>query len=509
MTARACLVELTNLTRGLRRETLPHLPPSPGYEGDDDWNYQVALWKKWIKWEKDDPVVLAKEDPVAFRGRIVYAYKQALMALRFWPEMWFEAADYCLENGMDVQGIEFLRQGLQANPESTLLTFKYAERLEAITPAEDGEAAAVRKGQLVRKPYDDLLNTLYGHYAKMQAREKEEIEKLGEEAQAYPESPARDDDDDDDERQAPEQSFKERRINEVKERSKAEMLKLSRVISAVWINLMRAMRRIQGHGRVNEPLGGSRQIFADARKRGKITSDVYVASALIEYHCYRDPAALKIFERGMKLFPEDEDFALEYLKHLVNINDITSKQRSLATYLPRADSHQMPGRCLKPLFRRFQPRRPSGCTASSTNTKPATAISRRSTSCRRGWPSCTLQIRNSTNSPPDMLITPWTHAGISPPSRPPNRRNRSLSFLFPQRRPPPSPPASPSPRLRSRNLSLVPASTPRRHRCPCPHARALRSAPLPTTTASIPPAHESSRVRTRPSPHSRVPLVGD
>jgi len=326
MTARACLVELTNLTRGLRRETLPRLPPSQGYEGDDDWHYQIALWKKWIKWEKDDPVVLSKEDPAALRNRIIYAYKQALMALRFWPEMWFEAADYCLENGMDAQGIEFLRQGLQANPESTLLTFKYAERLEAITPAEDGEAAAVRKGQVVRKPYDDLLNTLYGHYAKMQAREKEEIEKLGEEAQAYQDSPGRDDDDDDDERQAPEQSFRERRINEVKERNKTEMLKLSKVISAVWVNLMRAMRRIQGHGRVNEPLGGSRQIFADARKRGKITSDVYVASALIEYHCYRDPAALKIFERGMKLFPEDEDFALEYLKHLVNINDITSER---------------------------------------------------------------------------------------------------------------------------------------------------------------------------------------
>jgi cleavage stimulation factor subunit 3 len=324
MTARACLHELTNITRGLRRDTLPHLPPAQGYGGEEEWNYQVMLWKKWIQWEKDDPVVLAKDDPAALRNRTLHAYKQALMALRFWPEMWFEAVEYCFSNDMDVQGIEFLRHGLQANPESTLLTFRYAERLEMTTTLEGGEAGMVRKGQIVRKPYDELLTNLYMHYAKMQAYEREEIEKL-EEAMG-PASPKnhRDQDDDDDE-QGDADKITEKNINEVKEKSKIEMLKMSKVISAVWVNLMRAMRRIQGHGKVNEPLGGSRQIFADARKRGKITSDVYVASALIEYHCYRDPAALKIFERGMKLFPEDEDFALEYLKHLVNINDITSK----------------------------------------------------------------------------------------------------------------------------------------------------------------------------------------
>jgi cleavage stimulation factor subunit 3 len=328
MTARSCLVELTNLTRGLRRETLPRLPPLPGYEGYDDWKYQIALWKKWIKWEKDDPVVLAKDDPVGLRNRILYAYKQALMALRFWPEMWFDAAEYCFSNDMNNEGMDFLKQGLQANPESTLLTFKYAELLESTTQSEEGESAKIRKGQIVRKPFDELLNALYGYYAKMQAKEKEEIEKIEEEAaRVYSPSSrhSQGDDDDEDERSSLARSTKDQKINDLKERCKAQLLKLSKVISAVWINLMRAMRRVQGHGRVTEPLGGSRQIFAEARKRGKITSDVYVASALIEYHCYKDPAALKIFERGMKLFPEDEDFALEYLKHLVHINDITSK----------------------------------------------------------------------------------------------------------------------------------------------------------------------------------------
>jgi cleavage stimulation factor subunit 3 len=87
---------------------------------------------------------------------------------------------------------------------------------------------------------------------------------------------------------------------------------------------MRAMRRVQGKGKVGATVGGSRQIFNDARIRGKITSDVYVASALIEHNVYKDAAGTKIFERGAKLFPEDEVFLLEYLKHLSSIGDTTS-----------------------------------------------------------------------------------------------------------------------------------------------------------------------------------------
>jgi cleavage stimulation factor subunit 3 len=100
---------------------------------------------------------------------------------------------------------------------------------------------------------------------------------------------------------------------------------LNRTISFAWIALMRAMRRVQGKGAPKTAVGGSRQIFADARQRGRITSDVYVASALIEHHVYKDPAGTKIFERGAKLFPEDSNFILEYLKHLLSIGDTTSK----------------------------------------------------------------------------------------------------------------------------------------------------------------------------------------
>lgn len=211
--------------------------------------------------------------------------------------------------------MEVLRQGISANPESCLLHFKLAELLESTIPAGDSQEAIRNRGQAVRKPYDDLLNTLYGLSEKLQHREREEIAKIEALDTRSTPNPELDEATD---------GMRQNAIKAIREGMKAQQTALQKTISAVWINLMRAMRRIEGHGKVNGPIGGSRQIFMDARRRGKITSDVFVASALIEYHCYKDPSATKIFERGMKLFPEDEDFALEYLKHLLAINDVTS-----------------------------------------------------------------------------------------------------------------------------------------------------------------------------------------
>jgi cleavage stimulation factor subunit 3 len=85
------------------------------------------------------------------------------------------------------------------------------------------------------------------------------------------------------------------------------------------------MRRIQGKGKPNTELGGMRQAFQDARHRGRLTSDVYAAVAQLEWTIYKDPAGGKIFDRGAKLFPEDEHFTLENIKYLHSRDDFTSK----------------------------------------------------------------------------------------------------------------------------------------------------------------------------------------
>ena len=338
MTARSSYIALQNITRGLRRITLPVLPPAPGFDGDVEYMEQLEIWKRWIKWEKEDPLVLKQEDVAAYRDRVVFVYKQALMAMRFWPELWCDAADFCFLHSLDAKGDDFLEQGIAANPESCLLALKHADRLELTTANEEGDESAKKRGAAVRKPYDKVLDGLYDLIAKAKTREAQHLARI--EAQfAIDEIEQRnglngDDRDEDIKYGDKEQSEKRKtaQVDAVKSANAVQVRLLSQTVSHVWIALMRSMRRIQGKGKVNEEIGGSRQIFTDARKRGRITSDVYVASALIEFHCYDPETTKKIFERGLKLFPDDEAFALEYIRHLIANNDHTSEPESFYLY---------------------------------------------------------------------------------------------------------------------------------------------------------------------------------
>ncbi|KAK5162552.1 hypothetical protein LTR04_003432 [Oleoguttula sp. CCFEE 6159] len=361
VTARSSHIALQNITRELKRTTLPTLPPALGVDGDLEYMKQVDLWKKWIQWEKDDPLVLKEEDLAAYKARIVYVYKQASMALRFWPELWFDAAEFCFQNGLESDGNEFLTQGFAANPESCLLAFKRADRNELTTANEEGEGSLKRRGDAVREPYDKVLNALYDLINKAKVRETRAIARIQESFIQQPQisrqgsADSKDEDDDqaDEPRVHPQEAALKAQIEAIQHGSAMQIKLLSRTVSFIWIALMRAMRRVQGKGKVNDPVGGSRQIFTDARKRGRLTSDVYVASALIEYHCYKDPAATRIFEKGMKLFPEDEAFALEYLKHLISINDITNARAVFETTVSKLAQKPETLQKAKPIYTFF------------------------------------------------------------------------------------------------------------------------------------------------------------
>ena len=331
MTARSANSAFDNVTRGLVRTTLPRLPPAHGFQGDDEYVQQVELWKKWISWEKDeDPLVLKETEKEVFKKRVLYVYKQAVMALRFWPEIWVEAAEWCYANDLAKDGDDFLSNGVAANPESCLIAFKKADRLETTLVTEEASKDPAEKGAIVRAPFDALLTALYDLHKQLKHRETQDLAKLEASSEVDDKISAiiKQAEDDDEEDEAEKKQREAEKANKVKAIQQGYVIQsqiLQRTISFAWIALMRAMRRIQGKGAVNNPVGGSRQIFADARAKGKLTSDVYVASALIEHHIYKDPAGTKIFERGAKLFPEDEGFILEYLKHLLSIGDTTSK----------------------------------------------------------------------------------------------------------------------------------------------------------------------------------------
>lgn len=141
-------------------------------------------------------------------------------------------------------------------------------------------------------------------------------------------------------------------MESVKAGNRAHLDLLSKIISHVWIALMRATRRIQGKGMPNEKGAGFRTIFNEARKKGKLTPDFYVESALIEWNCYRDATGTRILERGVKLFPEDIYLPLEYIKHLISKDDITNARAVFETTVNKFTSGNNPISIAKskPLF---------------------------------------------------------------------------------------------------------------------------------------------------------------
>ena len=339
MTARSSYMELQNVTRELKRTTLPALPPVPGFDGDVEYMKQVDIWKRWVQWEKDDPLVLKQDESEKYKARIIFVYKQALMALQFWPEMWFDAVEFCFNNDLETQGNELLAQGISANPESCLLAFKLADRLELTTTNGNDDESKKRRGDIVREPYDKVLDALYELVAKAMAREARDIGRVENHFSAIQtdfengtDQVEGDPDNEETEQKKDSERMKRSQIDIVKSMAAVQIRLLHKTISHAWIALMRAMRRIQGKGKLNALVGGSRQVFTDARKRGRITSDAWIAAAMDEYHAFEAEAAKRIFERGLKLFPEDETFALEYIRHLIATNDHTSKQVLFTTH---------------------------------------------------------------------------------------------------------------------------------------------------------------------------------
>lgn len=344
MTARGANTHLENITRGLQRTTLPRLPPAPGFEGDQEYLEQVALWKAWVAWEKDDPLVLKTDGTDTYRQRILHVYKSALMALRFWPEMWVDAAEWCFENnilsqdGQD-EGLHFLINGLEANPESTLIALKYADRIESSQPIPENDQEKAALVLQIRAPCDKVLDTLYDMIKKLKDQEAAAVAKIKEDATNENDTTGNADMDDEDEGEIKEKSSVEvatnAKIKFIQDGCAIQIDTLKQHIAHIWVALARSYRRVQGRGRPPKdgPGVGLRGIFMEARQRGNITSAVYTEVSKMEWEIYQEDVATKIFDRGTRLFPEEEQFVVQYLKHLHAKRDFTSKSQFLSSLI--------------------------------------------------------------------------------------------------------------------------------------------------------------------------------
>ncbi|VDM52621.1 unnamed protein product [Angiostrongylus costaricensis] len=146
--------QLEAVTRGVNRQAVS-VPP----RGTAPEMKQVEMWKKYIQWEKSNP--METEEYGQFAKRVVYAYEQSLLCLGYYPDMWYEAALFLQQAGkqLEEKGDVKLAQQMTAEAmqlfdraisglmkHSQLLYFAYADFEEERMKFDN-----------VKKIYDNLL----------------------------------------------------------------------------------------------------------------------------------------------------------------------------------------------------------------------------------------------------------------------------------------------------------------------------------------------------------------
>ncbi|KAI9209457.1 uncharacterized protein BJ171DRAFT_487077 [Polychytrium aggregatum] len=304
ITARVNYKNLKNLTEFIDKQKTWMAVPTRWTERECR---MVQSWHKVIQWEKSNP--LALEEKSAVVARVMHAYKCALLMLRLYPQVWHEAVMYLAEVGKPDESLAMLKSGLEANPRSLLLSFALAEFEEAakkpfseIAPIFDSLVTEYeREIELINAKYDQERERLLGIDQPTAAEEAEWDGEKREQERA---------------------KFKQReaavsqKLDEEKERQLAEA---KDALGSIWITYMKVARRV-------ENIRAARVIFGRARK-SSCTYQVFVASALMEYHCNKDATvAGKVFELGLKLFGMNEDessfkYLTAYFDFLIGIND--------------------------------------------------------------------------------------------------------------------------------------------------------------------------------------------
>ncbi|XP_063970903.1 cleavage stimulation factor subunit 3-like [Lytechinus pictus] len=87
MNARRVAKEYEAITKGLNRNN-PSVPPT----GTAEEARQIELWKKYVNWEKQNP--LRTEDQMLITKRVMFAFEQCLLCLGHHPDVWYEFALY-------------------------------------------------------------------------------------------------------------------------------------------------------------------------------------------------------------------------------------------------------------------------------------------------------------------------------------------------------------------------------------------------------------------------------
>lgn len=248
--------EYESVTRPLERH-LPALPLDQVSSSEEEMK-QIQTWKRYILWEKQNPLKLNCEKEI--QKRVMFAYEQSFLCLAYHCDIWHEAASYLYEK-------------------SKLMT---EESMGISTELQNLiKSAEISAGEL----YDRAINTFMANNVLIYLAYADFEESLGNFQKTY------------------EIYEKCTRNGQIEEPTLA------------WIHYIRFARR-------HEDIGAARKLFRRAREDPRSTFQLFIANADLEYFGTKDKSiGFKIFHLGAKKYSSEPDFIIAYLKYMAHLNE--------------------------------------------------------------------------------------------------------------------------------------------------------------------------------------------
>nr|NP_001015241.3 suppressor of forked, isoform F [Drosophila melanogaster]P25991.2 RecName: Full=Protein suppressor of forked [Drosophila melanogaster]EAA46199.3 suppressor of forked, isoform F [Drosophila melanogaster] len=278
MNARRVAKELEYHTKGLNRN-LPAVPPTLTKEEVK----QVELWKRFITYEKSNP--LRTEDTALVTRRVMFATEQCLLVLTHHPAVWHQASQF-----LDTSARVLTEKGVRTSVEniSPILCVPVVNQIEWVMAfawwwAKDVQAAKIFADEcanILERSINGVLNRnalLYFAYA----------------------------------------DFEEGRLKYEKVHTMYnKLLQLPDIDpTLVYVQYMKFARRAEG-------IKSARSIFKKAREDVRSRYHIFVAAALMEYYCSKDKEiAFRIFELGLKRFGGSPEYVMCYIDYLSHLNE--------------------------------------------------------------------------------------------------------------------------------------------------------------------------------------------
>lgn len=141
--AKSCCLHRKRLKRSILLGMLAKPPYGEATANERDY-LQVIHWSKLIDYEQTNPQKLT---PVQLEERVVFTFKQALMYLRFYPEIWDPYAKYLFKRHTLEDAVNVYEKAISALKGNLTMNFLYAEFLES-----------QKKTAEARVVYENLLN---------------------------------------------------------------------------------------------------------------------------------------------------------------------------------------------------------------------------------------------------------------------------------------------------------------------------------------------------------------